>query len=577
MPDIDYTAKDYLGFREFLLNRKKALLPEWTSEAPGDFGIVLIELFSYMGDILSFYGDRTATEAYLSTATQRRSILALAEMLDYTVTNNVPATVDVTFNVSADVTIPAGTQVQTSNRAAIEAGDDAVVFEVIEDTLVTTPSGQVPCIEGQTVAGEVVATSDGSIDQTYSLFRFPVIDNSVRVFVDEGGGDVEWTEFDHLIDAASTSEAFEVSFDAEGAADIRFGDNVNGRVPSAGATVKVTYRIGGGVRGNVGPATVVELVTAIPEVTSITNSESAAGGADAESNDQIRVSAPRSLTALNRAVTLKDYANIALQVSGVAKTVARNNGTEISVHVAPFGGGTLSPKKTVRAASVGNLTLSGEQTVDGIALVAGDRVLVKDQTAAAENGVYDVVAAAAWTRSADFNEGSEFPGALVYVQVGLDNANTSWTCTNSTAPVLGTDPVTWASSTNLGDRGRVWTYLDVRKMINHTVAIDDPTYLPLTVAIDVVVLPNYSRAAVANAVENAVNQMLKFSNVDFAYRVSVSRVYDIVQSVSGVDYADITELSSDGLGGVADVIPATTEIPTVGTTTINATGGIVGT
>lgn len=469
--DIDYTAKDYLGFRQFLIERKRELLPEWTSEAPGDFGIVLIELFAYMGDILSFYGDRTATEAYLSTATQRRSILALAEMLDYTVTNNVPATAEVTFTVSADITVPAGTQVQTSNRAAIEAGEDPVIFEVVEDTLVTAPSGPVTVVEGQTITDEAVANSDGSVDQEFTLFRFPVIDGSVKVFVDEGGGAVEWTEFDHLIDAANVSEAYEVSFDEDGAASVRFGDGVNGRVPSAGAAITATYRIGGGIRGNVGPGTIVELVDIVAGATEVTNANAASGGADAESNDQIRVNAPRSLSALNRAVTLKDYANLALQVSGIAKAVATNVGTAVTVHLAPFGGGNAAAAK----------------------------------------------------------------------------------------------------------KTEVSAYLDERKMINHTVALADPTYLPLTITVDVDVLPNYSRAVVALAAENAINNLLSFENVDFGYRISLSKIYDVVQSVPGVNYAAVTELSDDGLGGVADVVPAATEIPTAGTTTINATGGIVGT
>lgn len=471
MPDIDYTSKDFAGFRQFLIERKKDLLPEWSSEAPGDFGIVLIELFSYMGDILSFYGDRTAAEAYLSTATQRRSILAIAEMLDYTVTSRVPATVVLQFSVNSDMEVPAGTQVRTSSRDAMMANDDPVVFEVIEATDVTAPSGSVQAREGLTISEETVAVSDGAVDQTYSLFQFPVIEGSIHIFVDEGGGDVEWTRFTHLIDAANVSEAFEVEIDENDVASIRFGDNVNGRVPTAGSTIRATYRIGGGERGNVGPGTITELVAPAAGITEVTNSAAATGGSDAESNDQIRTNAPRSLTALNRAVTLKDYASLAIQVPGIDKARATNVDTDVTVFLAPAGGGTANSA-------------------------------LKDQVAA---------------------------------------------------------------------------YLDERKMINHTVTLDDPTYVDMTITVSVEVLPNYSRSAVARSVENAVNRILSFSNVDFAYRVSLSKIYDAVQSVAGVDYADITELSTDGAGGVADAVLGETEIPQVGETTINATGGIAGT
>lgn len=74
-------------------------------------------------------------------------------------------------------------------------------------------------------------------------------------------------------------------------------------------------------------------------------------------------------------------------------------------------------KKSVRVATTANITLSGTQTIDGIAVVAGDRVLVKDQTTASQNGIY-VVAAGAWSRATDANTISKLAGALVNVDSG---------------------------------------------------------------------------------------------------------------------------------------------------------------
>lgn len=74
-------------------------------------------------------------------------------------------------------------------------------------------------------------------------------------------------------------------------------------------------------------------------------------------------------------------------------------------------------KKSVRVATTANITLSGTQTIDGVAVVAGDRVLVKDQTTASQNGIY-VVAAGAWSRAADANTISKLAGALVNVDSG---------------------------------------------------------------------------------------------------------------------------------------------------------------
>ena len=55
---IDYLARDYNSFRQALIDLIPAKLPEWTDRSEADFGIVLIELFAYMADILSYYQER---------------------------------------------------------------------------------------------------------------------------------------------------------------------------------------------------------------------------------------------------------------------------------------------------------------------------------------------------------------------------------------------------------------------------------------------------------------------------------------------------------------------------------------
>src|SRR6185369_4828268 len=71
---IDYLARDYNSFRQALIDLIPAKLPEWTDRSEADFGIVLIELFAYMADILSYYQDRVANEAFLNTEQERRSV-----------------------------------------------------------------------------------------------------------------------------------------------------------------------------------------------------------------------------------------------------------------------------------------------------------------------------------------------------------------------------------------------------------------------------------------------------------------------------------------------------------------------
>lgn len=102
-------------------------------------------------------------------------------------------------------------------------------------------------------------------------------------------------------------------------------------------------------------------------------------------------------------------------------------------------------KTPVRAASTANLTLSGLQTVDGVSLASGDRVLVKDQTTATDNGIY-VAAAGSWTRSTDMDTASEFLLATCFISEGTSAGNTSWTMTTDGPIIVGTTSIVWVQT-----------------------------------------------------------------------------------------------------------------------------------
>lgn len=103
------------------------------------------------------------------------------------------------------------------------------------------------------------------------------------------------------------------------------------------------------------------------------------------------------------------------------------------------------PKENVRAATTANITLSGLLTVDGVALAAGDRVLVKNQTTANQNGLY-AVAAGAWTRTLDANTAQKISGMYVYVSEGATQAETGWSLYTDVAITLGTTALTFGQT-----------------------------------------------------------------------------------------------------------------------------------
>lgn len=113
----------------------------------------------------------------------------------------------------------------------------------------------------------------------------------------------------------------------------------------------------------------------------------------------------------------------------------------------------LDAKASCAASTTGNITLSGLATQGGgdwaSTLTAGDRVLVKNQTASADNGIY-VAAAGAWARSSDMNTWAEFPSAFTFVETGTTLADTGWVCTVDAGGTLGTTPVTWVQFSGAG-------------------------------------------------------------------------------------------------------------------------------
>jgi hypothetical protein len=109
----------------------------------------------------------------------------------------------------------------------------------------------------------------------------------------------------------------------------------------------------------------------------------------------------------------------------------------------------LKWKNPVRAASTGNLTLSGAQTVDGVSLIAGDRLLAKDQTDPKENGIY-VVAAGAYTRAIDADAGSELVSAAVFASEGTVNADKGFTCSTDAPITIGVTNISFIQFTSAG-------------------------------------------------------------------------------------------------------------------------------
>ena len=110
----------------------------------------------------------------------------------------------------------------------------------------------------------------------------------------------------------------------------------------------------------------------------------------------------------------------------------------------------LDPKASCLVATTGNIaSLSGLLTIDGVTVSAGDRVLVKNQSAPADNGIY-VASASAWSRSADMDVWAEVPNAFTFIETGTANHDTGWVCTANQGGTIGVTAITFVQFSGAG-------------------------------------------------------------------------------------------------------------------------------
>lgn len=158
---------------------------------------------------------------------------------------------------------------------------------------------------------------------------------------------------------------------------------------------------------------------------------------------QVRTNRLDQLTAPTASVSLNSQKITNL----LDPTSAQDAATKAYVDASRSG---LDVKQSCRVATTANITLSGTQTIDGVSVIAGDRVLVKNQTTGSANGIYDV-AAGSWSRSSDADTSTEVTsGMFTFVEEGTTNADSGWVLTTNNPITLDTTSLTFAQFSGAG-------------------------------------------------------------------------------------------------------------------------------
>lgn len=317
--NLDYTGLDQLALEQRISRLVDRLLPDIDESERASLGSILFRLLAFVGDSTAFYQDNQARESHWTTARLRRSILSFAKMLGYRPATASPATVTEVFTLAAalpgDVHIPAGTRVLTAEITT------PIAYQLTAD--VTIPAGSLsatPTMENSETKTENFTSSELA-DQVLRLQRTPFIDGSLAVTAGNG----VYTEVDDLLDSTSTSRHYTVRVDDRDRAIVRFGNGINGRIPTGNITCR--YRVGGGVKGRVEANRLTRLegtfadVLGNPARLSVTNPAKSTGGEDRETNAQIRLNGPRASRVGKALVGRDDYEIVAERVPGVARAL----------------------------------------------------------------------------------------------------------------------------------------------------------------------------------------------------------------------------------------------------------------
>lgn len=373
----------------------------------------------------------TAEADTLSTVAARGASTSTAITLTGGVTVNAAGSTN-------GVIFAGSTSGTTKVVASAAAGTTTITLPATTGTVALT--SDIPTVNNGTLtlnigtaaaSGASVTISSGTgysantgTNTTYSVSVGPALSALATLMATAGAGFIRRgaTADTYTIDTntyLTANQSISVTGDATGSGTTAIGLTLATVNSNVGTFTKVTVN----AKGLVTAATTLA-ATDIPTLTAAKISDF---------DTQVRTSRLDQMAAPTASVAMGSQ-----KITGLADpTLAQDAATKNYVDTVAQG---LDAKLSVRAATTANITLSAPQTIDGVSVVANDRVLVKNQTTTTENGIY-VVAAGAWSRATDADSWAELVAAFTFVEEGTVNADTGWVSTVNAGGTLGSTAV----------------------------------------------------------------------------------------------------------------------------------------
>jgi hypothetical protein len=308
----------------------------WTDFSPGDPGVVLVELFAYLTDLMIYRLNKVPEKAYVE----------YLRLIGLTMRPPAAAQVQLTFEcdkpATSPIPIPRGTRASV-NR--VSGGGDPPVFATDDPAVIDSGQTTVTVLAHhcELVEGELAGTGTGQAAQVVLVGRPPVIASTgneldlvigVQATPDELTERVPardyngtpfriWQEVDSFVDSTPDDTVY-VADRLSGRITFapalqRPGDaapTLMGAAPALGREIRAWYRRGGGSAGNLPAGAISVLKDTVPGVRTVSNPTAATGGRPAETLDEALIRGPQELHGIERAVTAEDYEAIALAAGG---------------------------------------------------------------------------------------------------------------------------------------------------------------------------------------------------------------------------------------------------------------------
>lgn len=533
VPQVDYTSRDFLSIRDDLYLLVPTYAPKWKSfKDSTDFGNALIQLQAYLGDLQSYYIDRSANEAFISTATKRSSILRHAALLDYQPTQSSPSYVQLTFSNSsaADINVPALTQV--SATASVNGVAAEVVFET--DNAITVPAATtVSAISNLAISGGTVTVTTSAAHIFY-VGQKVTFTNTVAPFTAVTGSDI-------TVLTVPTATTLTVLIGSSTVASAATTGTITG---AGGATLGQTKVFA------------TQGVTVTDEVVTFSSTGEANQVYQLKNSPVIEstVAVTVDYVAYERTQYLIDFPG-----NTPAFTVFTDADNLSYVQFGDNIGGKIPPLgKVIRATyrvgggeegnvSAGavtellNINESGLSVTNAAAAGGGADAETTDSIK-----VNAPISLKSLNRAVSLNDYS----SLALQVSGIAKANAQAETYSSVVLYMAlfgdrgveADNVTPTYTFNILKK-IVATYLQGKAPANTSLTIAPPSYVPVDITLDVTVLPQYRQLNVKSAVLGALAEILTFDNVLFSDRISLQYLMRVIANVPGVDYSQFNVLS----------------------------------